>query len=99
SLLAADPDVFALGLGLDALTAEIFDEPVDFSSLVRGDPGDDACPLSYRSTRSRFDRAVVDCLEGNLAAYQPFFENLAERRQPVLGDGRHRDLAIAELDR
>src|SRR3954471_21667528 len=57
SLLADDPQLVALGLGLDALEAQALDELVELTGLVRGDPGHDGGVLADGATRRLLDHA------------------------------------------
>ena len=100
ALLAGDAELIALGLGLDALQAEVLDELVELAGLVRRDAGVDRrraggrCrPTPPRPCRTRRPSATPTAARASPRAPG------RTAREPVLGRGVQRDLLVAELDR
>ena len=84
ALLAGDPQLVALGLGLDALEPEVLDELVELAALSDEMPAADARRLADGALRGLLDLAVVEALQRDLRLTSFSSSTWRSAREPVL---------------
>ena len=77
ALLAGDPDLIALGLALDALEAELLDEPLSSRALSEEMPTVIVADLAHGAAGRLLDLAELEALQRHAPLHQLLLEHLA----------------------